>query len=251
MYQTYAEPSGDGWTITGHKNWATGGKHLTHLLVKLMVADQPAVLMVPNNTPGIMWVETWNNALALRASDSDDVYFSGAYAPAGSLLEPVIRRDEAPNGWFPMVVTAVYLGAALAARNAVIAYALERVPTALGKPIATLPKIQREIGEIDLSLQAARTLLLDACRNWTGTGDNRRADFMRLVAAKTFGCQIAADVTQKALHVAGGASLTRDLPLERYFRDSQGGFSHPPSGDAAYEMLGRAAIEPFQKPPSA
>jgi alkylation response protein AidB-like acyl-CoA dehydrogenase len=47
-----------------------------------------------------------------------------------------------------MVMSSVYLGTAIAARNAVIQYALERVPSALGKPIATLPKIQRQIGEM-------------------------------------------------------------------------------------------------------
>jgi len=64
-----------------------------------------------------------------------------------------------------------------------------------------------------------------------------------LISAKTFACNTAAEVTQQALHIAGGQSLTHNLPLERYFRDSQGGFSHPPSGDTAYELIGQQAIE--------
>ncbi|MEZ4516754.1 MAG: hypothetical protein R3C44_07910 [Chloroflexota bacterium] len=39
---------------------------------------------------------------------------------------------------------------------------------ALGKPIATLPKIQRQIGEIDAALQAARALLFEVAELWTG-----------------------------------------------------------------------------------
>jgi alkylation response protein AidB-like acyl-CoA dehydrogenase len=145
-----------------------------------------------------------------------------------------------------MVVTAVYLGAAIAARNAVIQYSLDRVPTALGKPIATLPKIQRQIGEIDLELQAAQTLVFEACRTWTAQPDKQQAQFARIVAAKTFATDIAAKVTQKALHIAGGGSIAHDLALERYFRDSQAGFTHPPSGDAAYEMIGQTAIQTWQ-----
>jgi alkylation response protein AidB-like acyl-CoA dehydrogenase len=246
FYQTYAEPNGDGWIINGHKNWATGGKHLTHLVIKLTLNEKPAIMLVPNNSSGVTWQDTWNSALSLRASDSDDVYFENVKVPSGNLIQAEIPKDEPSNAWFPMVMTAVYLGAAIAARNGVIAYALERVPTALGKPIATLPKVQREIGEIDLAVMAARTVLLDACAGWTAKPDNRRAEYVRLIAAKTFACETAASVTQKALRVAGGQSLTHSLPLERYFRDSQAGFSHPPSGDTAYEVIGQQAINTYQ-----
>lgn len=245
MFATRAERSGDSWIINGHKTWSTGGKHLTHLLVRLMVGDKPGVILIPNHIEGVTWVETWGSGLSLRASESNDVTFTNVIVPDANVLERESRRDESPNPWFPMIVCAVYLGTAIAARNAVIRFALERVPTALGKPIATLPKIQRQIGEIDLALQAAQLLVMDACRAWTGR--DPRAEFVRIVAAKTLATETAAQVTQKALHIAGGSSVTRDLPLERYFRDSQPGFTHPPSGDTAYEIIGQRAIEDWQR----
>ena len=52
-------------------------------------------------------------------------------------------------------MVATYLGTALAARDDVIRDALQRVPPALGRPISTLPKIQRLVGEMDVALQAA------------------------------------------------------------------------------------------------
>jgi alkylation response protein AidB-like acyl-CoA dehydrogenase len=52
----------------------------------------------------------------------------------------------------------------------------------------------------------------------------------------------ANDVTDLALQIAGGASITRTLPLERYFRDVRAGSMQPPSGDTALELIGRAAI---------
>jgi alkylation response protein AidB-like acyl-CoA dehydrogenase len=56
-------------------------------------------------------------------------------------------------------------------------------------------------------------------------------------------------VTDKALQIAGGTSLTRDLPLERYFRDTRAGLMQPPSGDTALEIIGRNAIEGLASPP--
>lgn len=242
-FATTAAPHPDGWRINGHKTWITGGAHLTHLLVKLSIGDDPAVMLVPNGLPGIEWVATWHDALSLRASDSDDVYFTDVIVPADNLLERGAKPERPPEAWFPAMIASVYLGTAIAARNAVIRYALERVPTALGRPIATLANIQRQIGEIDLRLQVAQTFLLDAAGAWGGDADERRRLYPRIVAAKTFVTETAADVTERALRIAGGASLTHALPLERFFRDTRAGLMQPPSGDGALELIGRHAIE--------
>ena len=244
---TKAEPTadGDGWLINGHKTWTTGGRHLTHMLVRLRVGDDHGTALVLQDTPGVEWVNTWSDALSLRASDSHDVYFKDVVVPADHLID---RQSPGgppppPNGWFPMTIAAVYLGAAIAARNAVIKFALERVPTALGKPIATLPKIQRQIGEIDVGLQAAQCLLLDVASQWEGDEAHRRRVFPRVAAAKFMVTKVAGEATEIALQIAGGASITKSLPLERYFRDVRAGSMQPPSGDTALEMVGRAAIE--------
>jgi len=42
------------------------------------------------------------------------------------------------------------------------------------------------------------------------------------------------------LRIAGGFGMTRDLPLERMFRDVRAGITHPPNDDAALEMVGRS-----------
>jgi alkylation response protein AidB-like acyl-CoA dehydrogenase len=239
-FETYAVSTPDGWCINGHKTWTTGGRHLTHMLVALMIEDDPAVVLVLGDTPGVEWAETWSDSLSLRASDSHDVYFKNVLVPHDYLMQRgVAQKDAPPNAWFPMVVAATYLGAAMAARDALIQYALERVPTALGKPIATLPKVQRQIGEIDVALQAARALLLEVAGEWTG----ERGQYPRIAAAKHVATETAIDVTDKALRAAGGISLTRALPLERYFRDVRAGLMHPPSGDTALEIIGQGAVE--------
>ncbi|MCB0209320.1 MAG: acyl-CoA/acyl-ACP dehydrogenase [Anaerolineae bacterium] len=244
---TVAEPTpnGDGWVVNGHKTWTTGGRHLSHMLVRVRVGDDHGTVLVLQDTPGVEWVNTWSDALSLRASDSHDVYFKDVVVPADHLLarQAPGGPPPPPNGWFPMTISAVYLGAAIAARNAVIKFALERVPTALGKSIATLPKIQRQIGEIDIALQAATCLLLDVAAQWEGDADHRQRVFPRVAAAKSMVTTAAGEATEKALQIAGGTSITKSLPLERFFRDVRAGSMQPPSGDTALEMVGRAAIE--------
>ncbi|RIK14672.1 MAG: acyl-CoA dehydrogenase [Anaerolineae bacterium] len=242
--ETTATPGSDGWLVNGHKTWATGGRHLTHLLVRVAAGDASGVVLVrqgPEGVPGLEWIETWRDVLSLRASDSHDAIFRNVSAPNDALIETGDAR-AVPNVWFPMMLSAVYLGAATAARDALIRYALERVPTALGKPIATLPKIQRQIGEIDVPLMAARALLLEVATWWTGREEDRVKMAGRIAAAKLAVTSAANEATEKALMAAGGAGITRALPLERIFRDVRAANMQPPSGDTAYEMVGRAAL---------
>ena len=242
---TTAVPSPDGASlvVNGHKNWCTGGRHLTHLLVRAAIGEQAGVVLVRqevDGVPGLEWVETWAGALSLRASDSHDAVFRDVVVPRDCLVETGDAK-AVPNVWFATLLSAVYLGTALAARDAVVRYALERTPTALGQPIATLPRIQRQIGEIDVALQAAQALLLEVAASWTGEGE--RAPFMaRVAAAKTVVTAAANEATEKALQVAGGSAITRTLPLERYFRDVRPAAMQPPAGDTALEMVGRAAL---------
>ncbi|WP_420645196.1 acyl-CoA dehydrogenase family protein [Candidatus Leptofilum sp.] len=237
--------NGDGWIVNGRKTWSTGGKHLTHMLVRVDLEGEGAVVLVEQGVPGVEWITTWSDSLSLRASDSHDVVFTNVHIPKSYVVERGDAKAK-PNVWFPMIMSTIYLGAAMAARNRVIQFSLERVPTALGKPIATLPKIQRQIGEIDVALQAARSLLFDVASEWAGDDADRKKMSARIAAAKTMVTETANKVTDQALRIAGGSSITKALPLERYFRDVRAGSMQPPSGDTALEMVGRAAIAEFE-----
>ena len=235
--QTHVVRQGDTFVLNGHKTWVTGGERLDHLLVRVRVEDESKTLWVPGQLPGVRWERTWGDGLSLRASGSDDVFFEDVRVPTSHLL---VDGPKVTNVWFPLLVGATYLGTALAARDAAVRYARTRVPTALGKPIATLPTIQRQVGELELKLIAAKSLLLETANAWNG-GD-REAFYPRVVASKQLAVETALSVTEAALRLVGGASLSPDLPLERSFRDVRAGLMHPPSGDAALELIGRDAL---------
>ena len=240
--QTRAVPRGDQVVVSGHKTWVTGGRHLSHLLVRATMDDERVDIWVPAHTGGVRWETTWGDSLALRASDSNDLFLEGVAVPTDHLLSGEAAQNPVPNIWFPLLTAATYLGPALAARDEAVRYALERTPTALGKPIATLPKIQRQVGEIDVALMAARTVLLDTAGRWDGDPEQATAFLPLAAAAKHLAVETALEVTDKALRLVGAAAMGRQLPLERHFRDVRAGLMHPPSGDAALEMVGRGAV---------
>ena len=92
-------------------------------------------------------------------------------------------------------------------------------------------------GEVDMALMAARALLLEVA------DEEGRGSFARIAAAKQYAVEVANEVTDKTIRIAGGAGVTRALPLERYFRDVRAGHMQPPNGDAALEAVGQGAIE--------
>jgi alkylation response protein AidB-like acyl-CoA dehydrogenase len=106
-----------------------------------------------------------------------------------------------------------------------------------------LPAIQRRIGEMQTTLTAARAALHQVARAWAEQPELRLTLTPQIAAAKYLCTNAAIDASDQALRIAGGAGLTRRLPLERFYRDVRAGLTHPPSDDAALEMVGRAALD--------
>ncbi|WP_425144861.1 acyl-CoA dehydrogenase family protein [Deinococcus sp.] len=238
---TRAESAPGGWLVSGRKTWSTGALALDFLVVTATVpAGQVWRFVIPAASLGVRVVQTWHGSLSLRASGSHDVLLEGVFVPGSHALPP-LPTHPAGSAWFWTSVAATYLGVGQAALDALARYARQRVPTALGQPISTLPKVQEAAGRMALELLAARSLLHAVCREWTEASE-RAALLPRLAAAKSLCTGAAASVTELALRTAGGAALTRELPLERLFRDARAGLTHPPADDLALTMLGRGVL---------
>ncbi len=146
------------------------------------------------------------------------------------------------NAWFTLAVTAVYVGVAAAALQSAVSYALDRVPPSLGKPIAQLENIQRRLGEAERLLHQARMQIYYVADLWDRYPDRRTELGELVLVAKYTGTNNAIDVVDQCMRVVGGASMTKNLPLERYYRDVRGGIGHPMHDDQVLVTLGKAAI---------
>ena len=128
------------------------------------------------DSPGISIERTWDH-LGLRASRSDDVIFTDTPVPPGAtagLHDPAspAPRDDGFLAWNSLGLAALYLGVAAAARDWLVGFLGERTPSALGRPLATLPRFQAAVGEIEAALTGADDLVDGA----GAAGGRRRRD---------------------------------------------------------------------------
>ncbi len=60
-------------------------------------------------------------------------------------------------------------------------------------------------------------------------------------------CNHAKKIVELAMSIAGGHSLSKELPLERWFRDVQCGSYNPPHNDMVIKLVSTSAIEHYRK----
>ena len=235
---TVASPDGDGWSLTGHKIFSTGAEGLRWMVVWARVGDtqEAAGFLVRSDAPGISIERTWDH-LGLRASRSDDVLFAGtpAVPTAGSGGGPLPLF----LAWNSLGLTSLYLGVAAAARDWLVSFLTERSPASLGRPLATLPRFQAAVGEIDTSLGTAGALL-DATAARVDNGD--ATAIAQAPAVKLTGTRAAIDAVTQAVALVGNNGLTRRNPLERHLRDVLCSRVHTPQDDSIVAAAGRAAF---------
>ena len=142
-----------------------------------------------------------------------------------------------------LTISAVYTGVATAALRAAARYAHERIPTALGRPIATLESIQRHLGQAELLIHQAELHLFHAAELWATHPAQRMQLGPLVAAAKVTATNNAIAAVDHCMRVAGGLGMTHQLPLERYYRDVRGGLNHPIGDDEALLWFGRLALE--------
>ena len=244
---------GGGFVVNGRKSWVTYAPALDYFFTTVTIRDgdqepSAAVLAISGKASGIELINNWGNeAIALRASGSCDVIFKNVFVPVHWLLEKrepgQVRSSKLPPGWSGIAFASVYLGVGEAAVRAVAHYAKQRVPSALGKPIAELPHIQRNIGQMQVLLTAAKSVLFDVARKWAEHPDCRTNMDAELAAAKYLCTNAAIQSTDIALRTAGASGLDRRLPLERLLRDARAGLMHPPQDEVALELIGRREIK--------
>lgn len=251
--RTTAVPVKGGWKVNGHKIFATGAPALRFMVVGVALPpteDAPngamANAVVRGDAPGVRIERTWGDGLGMRTAANDDVFFEDVFVPEGWLVGRK-ALGGAPGGPAPLnawtlTIAAVYLGIGQAACDAACAYANNRRPPALTGPIADLPHIQQLIGRMQIELNAARAVLFEAARTWAEHPAVRPTLSAQIAAAKYLCTNAACSVTEAALRIGGGFSLTRDLPLERYFRDARAGLFNPPQDDLALTIVGKAAL---------
>lgn len=236
-----------GWAISGRKRYATGAAALRWMEVYGRTDEavpRVGAFLVAADAPGVSIEATWDH-LGLRGSGSDDVVLHEVVAPADHAigLAPAATAPAGPDAvqmvWNNVLVPAVYTGVARAARDWTAGFLRERVPTGLGRPLATLPRSQEALGEVE-ALIAANARIAEALA--LATDDGRPPGAAESGVLKVVMAENAVRAVERCTLLAGNHAHSRAHPLERHWRDVQCARVHVPTGDAAHQAAGRALL---------
>lgn len=253
---TTARRAGDGWRVSGHKIYSTGSPILRWMLVYARTDDQTPLVgtfLVPADAPGIRIEETWDH-LGMRATGSHDVILENVPIPASyavDVREPAAWADRsaAATAWNCVLVSAVYQGAALAARDWLVTYLHERVPANLGAPLATLPRFQSAVGQIEALLHTGDRLLAGVAEDADLAPEHQPAGLAQsAMLAKLTATTNAIRAVELGLELTGNPGLSRRNPLERHYRDVLCSRVHTPQDDTILAAAGRAALDAASRP---
>jgi alkylation response protein AidB-like acyl-CoA dehydrogenase len=242
---TVGRRTAHGWRVSGHKLYSTGIPVLRWLAVwgRTDEADpRTGIFLVPSDRPGIKIVPTWNH-LGMRATASHDVILEDVEIPFENAVDlrlaVVSGRDPEYWAWATLTVAALYNGVARAARDWLIGFLQTRAPSNLGAPLASLPRMQEALGEIEALLTVNARLLSSSTRD-VDAGNIPEIAESGLIKSTIVNNAIAA--VEIALKLSGNHGLSRDNPLERHHRDVLCGRIHTPQDDSVRIAAGRLAL---------
>jgi alkylation response protein AidB-like acyl-CoA dehydrogenase len=219
--RTRADREGDGWRITGAKQWITNGAHAgTFLLFARTDAATAGARGVSAFVLDAEHVRITRDEekLGLNSSVTNDLVVEGARVAADRMLHGEnkgfrVAMTTLDGGRIGIAAQAV--GIAQAAYDVARSYALER--RQFGRRIADFQAIQWKLADMATEIDAARLLVLraatlkDAGRPHTEAG----------AKAKLFASEMARRQTAEAIQILGGYGYTKEFAVERYYRDAK------------------------------
>lgn len=227
--RTKAERSADGtsYKLNGKKAWISSGPVARYMIVftQTIATDGESVgisaFVIDTKEPGFRVGKT-EPKLGIRASATCEIEFEDYVCPAEN------RIGEEGQG-FKIALTvldagrvgvaAQAVGIARAAYEAAVAYSRER--KAFGSAIGSFQAIQGKIADMKMRIDAARLLVLRAAWSKEQAKKTGARNTLNSSIAKLYASETAMFVTHQALQIHGGMGYSKELPLERYFRDAK------------------------------
>ncbi|MFT8717914.1 acyl-CoA dehydrogenase family protein [Acetobacter sp.] len=245
---TRVRREGDRYFLSGRKIFSTGSSALHWGVVWGATEEEtPRIgqILVPLSLPGVRIEKSWHQ-LGMRATGSDTIIFEAVEIPERYLINfhESGQNPETPvlATWHTVVIPALYNAIAHSAREWLIGFLEGRVPTALGRPLSTLPRFHAVIGEIDGLLLTNQALLDFALAK----AENQTISLTEAGQIKRLVTENAIAAVARAVEVTGNPGLSQDNPLERHYRNVLCGRIHTPQADAVLEGAGREGFSVFR-----
>ncbi|WP_425477161.1 acyl-CoA dehydrogenase family protein [Solilutibacter silvestris] len=210
------------YRINGKKSWITSGPVAKYFVLFAMTdPDKGArgitAFLIDGDRAGFHRGKT-EPKLGIRASATCEIEFDNYVAQPEDVLGDEghgfkIAMSVLDAGRIGIASQAIGIGRA--AYEATLAYVKER--KAFGQPIGAFQMTQAKIADMKCKLDAAFLLTLRAA--WLkGQGKRFTTD---AAVAKLTASEAAMWITHQALQIHGGMGYSKEMPIERYFRDAK------------------------------
>ncbi|TMC59761.1 MAG: acyl-CoA dehydrogenase [Chloroflexi bacterium] len=221
MLTTAVRENGE-YRINGRKSWVSGGPYADYVLLfcstdRSKGRSGTSCFIIDTSKPGLSRGKV-EPKLGIRASASCEMTYEHYCAPADTMLGKEgegfkIALSILDSGRIGIAAQA--LGIAQAAYAASVSHA--KVRRAFGQKIGEFQSIQWMIADMATRIEASRLLVYNAAlKKMHGERYSKEASM-----AKVFASETAMWVTTKAIQVHGGIGYSKEMPLERYFRDAK------------------------------
>jgi alkylation response protein AidB-like acyl-CoA dehydrogenase len=214
------------YVINGTKSWVTSGPAADYIVVFIMTdPDQKhrgiTAFIVETDKPGFH-LGRKEDKLGIRASATSEIHFEDYKCP-------VENRLGEEGGGFKIAmavldagrigVAAQALGIAEAAYEASLGYARER--EAFGSLIGRFQGIQWKIADMKCRVEASRLLVYQAALAKEAAKKTGERFTTEASIAKLFASETAMFCAHQAVQIHAGIGYSKELPVERYFRDAK------------------------------
>ena len=214
------------WVINGKKSWITSGMVARYIILFAITtpgigAKGVSAFIIDTQLPGFHAGKS-EPKLGIRASATCEIEFTDYVCPKENLLGAegkgfAMGMSLLDAGRIGIASQAV--GIARAAYEAALQWSRDR--KAFGHPIGTFQMTQAKIADMKCKLDAATLLTLRAA--WAkGEADRNGGRYgTEASIAKLTASEAAMWITHQAVQIHGGMGYSREMPLERYFRDAK------------------------------
>lgn len=218
--QCRAVKQGDYWVLNGTKIFISHAHDANWGVV--FVRTDPSkgrkgisCFIIDHGTPGF----TARPFRTIRTvSLPNEVSFEDCKVPASNMIGNEgdgldLCMDLLTRQRFPY--SACNLGVAIAAHRMAIAHAKQR--STFGVPLSQRQAIQWMLADAEVELRATRYLI------WDGAWKADRGEDARVEAsiAKLYSSEVLGRVVDKAVQIHGGYGVTKEFPLERWYREAR------------------------------
>jgi alkylation response protein AidB-like acyl-CoA dehydrogenase len=247
-FGTLAAKVDGGWVLNGKKIFASLSGAADYYGV-LCTEDKPERSMrdtlymaVPGDAPGVSIVGDWD-PLGMRGTVSRTLLLKDVFVPDDGQLMPRGVYFQAAMRWPHMFSTLspTYMGIAQGAYDFTVQYLRGEVPGTPPVKRRMYPTKQIAVAEMRIKLEQTRALFLRAAGE--AKVDPTKDERLRCYAAQYTIMENANDIARLAIRTCGGQSMLKNLPLERYYRDSRcGSLMLPWTAELCLDRIGREAL---------